>query len=121
VKVHASYEAGTYIRERGGRLYVWLRPVSAAFGTIRVSTEAPKEAPRLDQVDAGGFELFVDRELERPHRVDVSVRRWPRRRLRVRGFGPGAPTPGDGLIWDSAGSGGGGDGGGGGGGNGGGG
>lgn len=66
MKVRASYEAGTYIRERGGRLYVWLRPVSAAFGTIRVSTEAPKEDWRFVQVAAGGFELFVDPQLERP-------------------------------------------------------
>jgi hypothetical protein len=90
VRVHASNEAGSYIRERGGRLYVWLRPLGSNYGTIRVSTKAPKEVDsRLARVDAGGFELFLDPELEWPQRVEVSLRRLPWRRIRVRGFAQG--------------------------------
>ena len=117
-------EADRFVRERGGRLYVWLRPLGGLFSRLSVTTKAPRSLRELEVVYGGGFELLLDRELERPDVVDVSLRRWPRRRIRVQGVrvqgmvtDEAGLTPLDHVIWDSAaggcGDGGGGNGGGG--------
>jgi len=121
-------EADRFIRERGGRLYVWLQPFGRAWSRLSVGTKPPTGEPDLQTVHAGGFELLLDSALERPNLVEVSLRRRPWKRLRVRGlrvegYAAGGGDPGGwddhGVLWDSGGGGGGGGGGNGGGGNGG--
>ena len=115
MKVVASYEAGAFVRQRGGHLYLWLKVVSGAWGTLKVSTSAPSEDVDWERVDAGGFDVLVDRALPEPKTIQIELRRWPWRRLRAIGFGAGEAGDGDSsplILWDSAG--GGGDGGGGG-------
>ena len=113
-------EADRYVRQRGGRLYVYLEPFGA-FTRLTVSTKPPRDEVDFELVPGGGFELLLDRGLERPRTVDVSLGRWPRRRVRVRGlkYQPGGAAteevgPAGHVLWDNLGGGGGGDGGGGG-------
>jgi hypothetical protein len=125
VRVDHSPEAGTYIRERGASLYVYRTRLSG----YRVSLKPPRREVSFETVDAGGFAFHLDPEIERPDKVDISLRRRPWGRLRVRGLkktdssvaviGGGAGTADD-VIWDTGDGGGfggdsGGDGGGGGG------
>ncbi len=77
---------------------------------LRVATERP-QGLEFDQLDAGGFQLFLDRELPRPERIEVTLGRWPRRKLRVTGFGGEAAGGFGGVAWDSGGDGDGGGGG----------
>ena len=118
VRVVASYDAGGFVRERGGRLYVWLKGVNRDWGRLKVSTSAPQEDVEWDRIDAGGFELLLDPELPIAETIHVALRRWPWRRLRVSGFATGVASDGDPgplLLWDSGGGSGNGGGGGGGG------
>jgi hypothetical protein len=119
VRIRSSMEADRYVRECGGRLYVWLAPFGG-FTRLTVSTRPPRGEVDLELVHGGGFELLLDRGLERPKVVEVSLRRWPWRLVRVRGlrYRPGGAAseevdPLEHVIWDNLG-GGGGDGGGGG-------
>jgi hypothetical protein len=69
----------------------------------------------FESVDAGGFEVQLDRELRRPDQLRITLRRFPRTKVRVRGLAVGVYGSGDGGggdLWDSGGGGGGGDGGG---------
>ena len=110
--------ANRFVRERGGEVYVWLDDVGP-FATYKASLTRPRDEVVFGEFDAGGFSLFLDDRIERPDAVEVYVRRWPRRRVHVRGVrsyetgtggGGGANGGGDDRVWDT----GGGDGGGGG-------
>jgi hypothetical protein len=110
IRVRSSQEADRYVRERGGVLYVWLEPLGGRFSRLSVGTERPGGEPDLEPVHAGGFELFLDRNLERPNVLDVELRRWPWSRIRVRGLrvhglavDPLHTTPEEHVLWDSAG------------------
>ena len=124
VRIRSSMEADRLVRQRGGRLYVWLAPFGGSFTRLTVSTKPPRDEVDFELVHGGGFELLLDRNLQRPRVVEVSLGRWPRRRFRVRGFRyqpAGAASEEvdapEHILWDNlggGGSGGGGDGGGGG-------
>jgi hypothetical protein len=91
--------------------------------TIKVSTSSPENDVDFEELDAGGFQLLLDRTLPKPRTIEIDLHRWPWRRIRVRGFqqGPVAGYEDDAelVLWDSFGGGSGGGGGNGGGGNGG--
>lgn len=114
MRVDHSPEAGTYIRERGASLYVY----RSRLGGYRVALKPPRREVPFEAVDAGGFAFHLDSEIERPDRVEISLRRRPWGRIRVRGLktdSPGAVIGGDGgsdgdVIWDTGDSGGGGSG-----------
>ena len=77
IHVDASKAARRYIREHGGRVFVWLHPVNEAWVTQKVSTKAPPGGPLFDEFDADGFTLFLDRALEPPEGVvRLRLRRW---------------------------------------------
>ena len=71
------------IRERGGRLYVWVRKgrcCGAANLTLATASEPPrgKEFRRVEE--AAGFELYLPTHLGRaPDELQIEVRRFPRR------------------------------------------
>ena len=128
--IEATQEANRFIREGGGSLFVWLKPVSmrGAWTTLDVTTRKPSRSDvAFECVDAGGFEFCLQDGLARPERVAISLTRWPRRRVKVRGFrdrgdagwaggGNGdADDDSDGVVWWDGGDGGGGGGNGGGG------
>jgi len=122
VHVAASLEAGRFVRERGGELYVWFRPLGSrsGWGSLRVSTSPPAaDDVAFEQIHTGAFELFLDEALPRPEELAVTLEGRFRRRIRVRGMREGFaatdgdPTASDWVIFDSAGGVGAGDGGGG--------
>ena len=83
MKVEASGEALEYIREHGGRLYVWADPRGCCGGTrfIRSSTEPPGKAEGFAMIQVGGVELYLKAPAERlPDTLDIDVkgRRHPR-------------------------------------------
>ncbi len=114
LRVDHSPEVGTYIRERGGSLYVY----RSRLGGYRVSLKPPRREISFDAVDAGGFTFHLDPEVEQPDKVEITLRRRPWGRIRVRGLktdaqgavggvvGGGADD--DDVIWDTGDSGGGG-------------
>jgi hypothetical protein len=82
VRVVASDPAAELIRERGGRLYVWLKRgrCCGSVTTLAASTEPPagKEFRRVDNGE--DFVLYLPSALPRlPEELHLGVRRFPRR------------------------------------------
>ena len=78
----SSDQATDLIREKGGRLYVWLKRGRCCGNvtTLASATQPPagKEF-RPIEVD-GGFEVYLPTGLKRfPDELHISVRRFPRR------------------------------------------
>jgi hypothetical protein len=109
VKVRATYEVGTYVRERGGRLYIWVRPASrwSAYGFLQISTKnAAPNSVSFAAFDAGGFELLIDSTLSLPDELELTLHRRPWSRVAVRGFTLDAAGGGDaGGWWEASGGG----------------
>ena len=87
VKVGASREALDFIREHGGRLYVWADRRACCGGTrfIRSSTERPGRSEGFALIDHDGVELYVKAAAGRlPDELDIGVR--GRRRPRVEAY-----------------------------------
>jgi hypothetical protein len=120
MKVRASPEASRYIRQRGGKLFMWFQPArgGGSLGFLKISTGEPsRQGLDFDHIGASGFELVYDRALARPKELRVELRRFPWSRLQVTGIGGTAgaeagPGPED-HWWLDRGGGGGGNGGGG--------
>jgi hypothetical protein len=73
MQVNASAAAVELVRERGGRLYVWIDPARCCGGTtfLAASTE-PEEGREFRRVPADGVELYVS--LARlPERLDLEA------------------------------------------------
>lgn len=79
--VIASGPAADLIRQRGGRLYVWLKGGRCCGNvtTLASATEPPEDKEFLP-VDAGDFEVYLPAGLERlPDELHIDVRHFPRR------------------------------------------
>jgi hypothetical protein len=87
-RVSASLEAGRFIRERGGALFVWLKAVGDGdHGWLKVTTKGPEDASiKFACYHVDGFDVFLDRSLPDAKKVDVELRRWPREHLVVKGY-----------------------------------
>ena len=86
MKVVASAEAADFVRERGGRLYVWAsseRCCSGAHARLRASTEAAEQRD-FAVVPAPGFEVLFARMGREPEELHVELR--GRRRKRVEAY-----------------------------------
>lgn len=83
--VDVSKLAARYIRQRGGRVFVWAPAVGYGLGRLKVSTEAPPTAKDLARLEDKGVEVFIDatistaliklrfRPLPRPHITALST------------------------------------------------
>lgn len=98
--VVADPEAVTFIAERGGRLYVY----ADASGLKHVKTEAPNDPSiRFEQIDADGFLMYVEDDIEHPETWSVKFHHLPYHHVDVLwdghqpGLSPG-PDYGDWLI-----------------------
>ena len=83
MRVVASPEAVAFVRERGGRLFLWPeRAGCCAFGMrLRSSTE-PSPDREFRRVPTEGFELYLPVQLRRePEKLEIDVRRFPRRHV----------------------------------------
>jgi hypothetical protein len=92
VEVVVSKPAFRYVADNGGRCYVWLEDVSAAFWSLHVSTAHPPGGFefRIEKVfhpdkpfAHDGIEAHVDVALETAPYLFVGLRRFPRRRLTI--------------------------------------
>jgi hypothetical protein len=85
MKVLATAEARSHIRERGGLLFVWVtRPrgmIRGAIKFLRTSTEPPEDAFEWQRVETKGFILFLPPGLRRPRELHLEVRGRFRRRV----------------------------------------
>jgi hypothetical protein len=85
MKVSSSPEAVDFVRERGGKLFVWsksTRCCQAATTYLKASTEQHENQRTFRRVPAEGFELYV--ELPRlPARLEVDVGGRMRRTVRA--------------------------------------
>ena len=83
MRVVASKEAVAFVRERGGRLFLW--PQRSGYccpsWRLRSSTE-PAPDRKFRRVPTDGFELYLPRNLTRePEKLEIEVRRFPRRHV----------------------------------------
>ena len=84
MRVLATPEARSYIRDRGGLLFVWVKshgPIRGALRLLRTSTEPPPDALDWQRVETKGFVLFLPPGLRAPSEIHVEVRGWVRRRV----------------------------------------
>jgi hypothetical protein len=86
MKVLATDETRSHIRERGGLLFVWVtRPrgtIRSAVRFLKTSTEPPENALEWERVEAKGFLVFLPPGLRRPRELHLEVRgRLKRRRV----------------------------------------
>jgi hypothetical protein len=97
VKVFATTRATRYIREAGGRLWVWLDPHQCLVGSftyLEAATEPPgtsrktrftrasRRPHRFQRVEADGFELHFDPgRMEPPEELHIDVKGWRNKRV----------------------------------------
>ena len=88
MKVKVTPEARSYIRERGGLLFVWVVRGGALRGALRllrVSTEPPPDALEWQRVETKGLLIFLPPALRPPQELHIEVRGRLRRR-RIEAF-----------------------------------
>lgn len=96
MKVIASREAVGFIREHGGRLYVWadlLRCTGPRCSFLAASVDAPEDPHEFRRFGGEDFELFFsDEGLESPAALKLALAGWRKKWIDVRGVGswPGA-------------------------------
>lgn len=88
VKVETDEGAEDFIREHGGRLFVWVSTAG-----IEHETTKPKEGIDFAELRGDGFSLFVDPAIEMPARWSLVFHRFPRPHVRALWNG-GAYSPG---------------------------
>lgn len=87
MRVVATPDVGTLVRERGGKLYVWPDAKACCGGALRLllTAAAPGAGRRFARVDAEGFELWFDPgALDPPEELHLGVR--GRRTKRVEAY-----------------------------------
>jgi hypothetical protein len=84
MRIKASPEARSWIREQGGLLFVRLSRVLSARGAMRnllVSTEPPPDAFEYQRFETKGFVLFLQPGVIPPNEMHVEVVGRIKRRL----------------------------------------
>jgi hypothetical protein len=84
MRIKASAEARSWIREQGGLLFVRLSRVLSARGAMRnllVSTEPPPDAFEYQRFETKGFVLFLQPGVIPPNEMHVEVVGRIKRRL----------------------------------------
>ena len=83
MRVVASKEAVAFVRERGGRLFLW--PQRSGYccpGWRLQSSTEPTPDREFRRVPTEGFELYFPRHMTRePEKLEIEVRRFPRRHV----------------------------------------
>ena len=84
MRVLASPEARSFIRERGGLVFVWVKsrgPIRGALQLLRTSTEPPEDALEWQRVETKGFVLFLPPGLRLPQELHLEIRGLLKRRV----------------------------------------
>jgi hypothetical protein len=86
MRIFATPEARSRIRDDGGLLFVRVSPLASVRGAMRqilVSTEPPPDALDYQRFETKGFLLFLQPGLRPPRELHVQVVGWFRRRVRA--------------------------------------
>ena len=88
MRILASDQVRTFVRERGGRLYVWTTSHRCCGGSLTFlaadTVRPPRWRQRCDPIDAGGFDLCLDAGARRaPHELVLEVHG---RKQKIRAF-----------------------------------
>ena len=89
VRVVAAAEAVEFVRERGGRLFVWPLALEgptggAAVFALEASTESPGAEREFARFAGQGFDVLIDvTEHGAPEELHLAVKGWPRKRIRA--------------------------------------
>ena len=79
VELQVSQDAAGYIRERGGRLYLWQEAVGKAWASDHMGFDDPRHGVAFSPVwTDGGVALMLAEDLDAPRSVFVRLRRVPR-------------------------------------------
>ena len=78
ITVETDSGAAEYIREHGGRLFIWVSDAGLEHETIR-----PKEGINFIELRGDGFSLHVDPAIEMPARWSLVFHRFPRPHVRA--------------------------------------
>ena len=89
MRVVASPEAIAFVRERGGRVFVWTVTLDAPTGaaavfSLEASTDSPGAEREFVRFAGDEFDVFLTAE-ERglPDELHLAVKGWRRRRIRA--------------------------------------
>jgi hypothetical protein len=78
MKIDADPQAVRFIRDHGGRLFVW-----ASDAGIEHETTKPHNGVAFDEVQGDGFTLCVDQSIEMPHGWRLVFHRFPTPHVRA--------------------------------------
>ena len=84
MRIEATPEVRSFVKERGGLLFVWARRFRSFPGgltMLETTTEPPSDALEWRRIEMRGFLLFVPRELRLPDELQLQVRGRIRRRI----------------------------------------
>jgi len=86
LRLVASDDALAFVRERGGRLYVWTkrhRCCGGALTLVESSTE-PRRGREFKRLAVAGLEVYVPTTMhELPSELHLTLRRFPTARVRA--------------------------------------
>jgi len=88
VRIEATAEVTGFIRDRGGRVFVWIQPMAYGSGRVFVleaSTDSPgpEREFRRFRTDEGIEVLFDADGRALPERLLLAVKGWRRKRIRA--------------------------------------
>ena len=85
MKVVAAPEAEAFVREHGGRLFVWTdrtRCCGGAMTFLRTAWDQPRRDHDFREFESGGFRLYLDiGRLEAPDELHFAIKGWHRKRV----------------------------------------
>lgn len=84
MRVLATTEVRSFIGDRGGMLFVWVkkrRPIRGALRLLLTSTEPPENALEWQRVETIEFLVFLPPGLRPPHELHLVVRGVLKRRV----------------------------------------
>lgn len=91
MRVVASEEAVAFVRERGGRLFLWPQRSGYCCPSWRLKSSTEPDPDReFHRIPVEGFELYLPVRMREPEELELDVRRFPR--PHVRGYW-------DGCVW----------------------
>ena len=85
MKVLAAPDAQAFVREHGGRLYVWTdrtRCCGGAMTFLQTAWDPPEGEHDFHEFAGEGFRLYLDRgRLEPPDELHLALKGWRRKRV----------------------------------------
>jgi hypothetical protein len=87
MKVVASPEAVEFVREQGGRVFVWVLPLDTATGPVfalEASVESPGAEHEFRRLSGEAFDVLLDiGDRELPDELHFDVKGWRRKAIRA--------------------------------------